>query len=298
MGRAVDKKVLKALLGLASMVELCDPYTGGHLWRVGQFSKLLAAKIGMEADDVFLAAVGGFLHDLGKVGVPDAILRKPDRLTDEEFAIIKAHPVMGGELLVDHPLAELARDAVLHHHERPDGQGYPAGLIAEQCPLVARIVGITDAFDAMTSTRSYRRGMPVEKALSILAEESGHQFDAGLTEAFISLHRVDGALAHVMGHSDHGQKLLTCPGCGPIIAVSRTAVEGSETLCRNCGTLFRLNRRGDGWVPEPIGVAADLGVLRPYPETEVLDEFADAAPRPRSSFFVGRISALMGIGAD
>ena len=252
----------------------------------------------MEADDVFLAAVGGFLHDLGKIGVPDAILRKPDRLTEAEFAVIKAHPVMGGELLVDHPLAELARDAVLHHHERPDGQGYPAGLIGEQSPVIARIVGITDAFDAMTSTRSYRRGMPAEKALSILAEESGRQFDAGLTEAFIALHRTDDVLEHVVGHSDHGQRLVICPGCGPIIAVSRTATEGSDTVCRNCGTLFRLIRQGDSWTPEPIGTAADLGVLRPRPETEVLDEFVDAAPRPRSSFFVGRISALMGIGGD
>ena len=103
---------------------------GGHLWRVGQFSKLLALQAGLSQRDVALCEIGGFLHDLGKIGVPDAILNKPDRLTDAEYDIIKTHPSVGGKLLVTHPLAKLALDAVVGHHERPDGNGYPNALAA------------------------------------------------------------------------------------------------------------------------------------------------------------------------
>jgi hypothetical protein len=184
---------------------------------------------------------------------------------------------------------------VLRHHERPDGAGYPDGLEGDQTPVVARIVGLTDAFDAMTSTRSYRKGMPIEKALSILAEEKGRQFDASLVEAFTALHHTDAALAHVVGHSDHGQRLVTCPGCGPIIAVPRAKGHGSEVFCRNCGGLFRLHRKGDGYEPEGIGHVGATAKLRPAPETEVLDEFADAAPVPKSAFFLGRVSAMIGL---
>ncbi|KAF0111396.1 MAG: metal dependent phosphohydrolase [Rhodospirillaceae bacterium] len=289
----IDKSLLKSLLGLASVVELRDPYTGGHLWRVGQFSKLLAERVGMDAKGIFLAAIGGFLHDLGKIGVPDAILRKPDRLTEQEFAVIRSHPTMGAELLHDHPLAPLVLDAVLHHHERPDGTGYPDGLDGERTTLVAHIVAIADAFDAMTSTRSYRRGMPAEKALTILLEEKGRQFNAVLVDEFVSLHRLDGRLEHVVGHSDHGQPLVDCPNCGPIIVVPRTRGDGDDVFCRNCGGLARLHRKEDGFEAVPLDAVADPGMMRPSPEVDVLDQFIDTVPPARSSFFLGRISTMV-----
>jgi HD-GYP domain-containing protein (c-di-GMP phosphodiesterase class II) len=108
---------------MASLVEACDPYTGGHLWRVSQFSRLLAEGAGLPDSGVARISLSGFLHDVGKIGVPDAILNKPYRLTDEEYEIIKTHPEVGERLSLGHTLAALARSAVLSHHETPDGQG-------------------------------------------------------------------------------------------------------------------------------------------------------------------------------
>jgi HD-GYP domain-containing protein (c-di-GMP phosphodiesterase class II) len=293
MGQGIDKKLLASLMALASVVELRDPYTGGHLWRVGSFSRLLAERIGLGREEIFRTAIGGFLHDLGKVGVADAILRKAGPLTEAEFGVIKAHPAMGAELLRDHPLAEVAHDAVLSHHERPDGGGYPAGRTGDVTPLVARIVGLTDAFDAMTSTRSYRPGMPIERALAILEEEKGRQFDAALVDAFVALGRSGDKLAHIAGHSDRGVKLVTCPNCGPIIAVERDAADGDITACRNCAGLVRLHQADDGFSAELIGFAT-LERLCPVAETAVFDEFLAYAPRATSSFFLGRIGSLVG----
>ncbi|MDR3440915.1 HD domain-containing phosphohydrolase [Telmatospirillum sp.] len=296
MRRAVDKHLLKSLLGLASLVELRDPYTGGHAWRVGQFSKHLALGVGLDRDQVFLAQLGGFLHDLGKVGIPDAVLRKPDRLTEDEFTLIKTHPAIGSDLLADHPLADLARDAVRHHHERPDGRGYPDGLAGEDCPVVARIVGVADAFDAMTSTRSYRRGMPIDRAVGILIAERGRQFDGTMIDGFVSLYQAGDTLGQIVGHSDHGQKLAVCPVCGPVLTVPRDATNGARLFCRNCGGLYRIEREDDEWVVYSIDAVPDPGALRPYPETDVQDEILQAIPPSRHSFFTGRLSALVGAG--
>jgi ribosomal protein S27AE len=228
------EELLKSLYVMASLVEARDPYTGGHLWRVSQFSRVLATSAGLPVRDVARIALGGFLHDLGKIGVPDAILNKTDRLTDEEYAVIKTHPEVGHRLLSGHPLALLANDAVLAHHERPDGLGYPYQLTRDQISIDARIVGIADAFDAMTSTRPYRRGMPVEKALRILEECAGTQFDAVLTHIFTRL-GVEGQLDHIIGHSDLGIPMQDCPECGPIIVVRRDQKAGDRVYCRNCG---------------------------------------------------------------
>lgn len=290
----IDKKLLASLLALASVVELRDPYTGGHLWRVGNFSKLLADQAGLDAEEVFFAAVGGFLHDLGKIGVPDAILRKAGPLSDGEFAVIKVHPTMGAELLRDHPLSKVVIDAVLHHHERSDGRGYPDGLVGDRAPLISRIVGITDAFDAMTSSRSYRPGMPIDRAIAIIREERGRQFDPHFADALCVLYERH-ELEHIVGHSDHGRALATCPNCGPIIAVPRAKDDGDSIYCRNCGGEYRLHHRGEAFDVEPIGSAPDPSVLRPVPESDVFPEFVEAVPRSKSSFFLGRISAIAGL---
>jgi len=218
---------------MASLVEARDPYTGGHLWRVSQFSKTLAAAAGLPLRDIARITVGGFLHDLGKIAIPDAVLRKTDRLTDDEYAIIRTHPEVGYRLLTDHPLAFLVKEAVLSHHERPDGKGYPHQLSQDQLSIDARIVGLTDAFDAMTSTRPYRQGMPLEKALKIIEECSGTQFDAELAKVFVEIGR-NGELDHIIGHSDLGIPMQDCPACGPIIVVKRDQKEGDCVYCRNC----------------------------------------------------------------
>lgn len=237
------EELLKSLYVMASLVEARDPYTGGHLWRVSQFSGLLAHEMGLENKDVARVALGGFLHDLGKIGIPDAILNKTDRLTDDEYEVIKTHPKVGEKVLSGHPLAPLALDAVLSHHERPDGDGYPYRLRGKDISIDARIVGLTDAFDAMTSTRPYRRGMPIDKACEIIEECKGRQFDAELSSVFVRLGR-EGALDHIVGHTDLGIPIQECPECGPIIVIRRDQKTGDHVYCRSCGyktTVIREN---------------------------------------------------------
>ena len=292
MLQTVSKPLLRSLVGLASVIEARDPYTGGHCWRVGQFSMLLAGSLGLDADEVFLAGIGGVLHDVGKVAVPDAILRKPGRLTEEEFSVIRTHPSVGRDLLASHPLADLVLDAVSCHHERPDGLGYPNGLAGDDIELVTRIVGLTDAFDAMTSARPYRTPMAIPVALSILKEEGGRQFDSMLADAFAKLHDPQDRLSHIVGHTDTGRALATCPNCGPIVVLSPFFKDGDIAVCRNCGGKMVMHKQADHYVPELVGVAGSADDLRPRPETESLEFFVNAAPKPRR--FFGNLGTLWG----
>lgn len=270
--------LLKSLYVMASLVEARDPYTGGHLWRVAQFSRLLADAQGLPDTDVARIAVGGFLHDLGKVGVPDAVLNKPDRLTAEEYAIIKTHPEVGNRLLSQHPLAGLARAAVLSHHETPDGKGYPHRLAGADIPMDARIVGIGDAFDAMTSTRPYRRGMPMAKALAIIKDNLGSQFDAVLGGIFLELGEA-GALDAIVGHSQPGIPLQECPLCGPIIVVRQRHRSGDPVFCRNCGAEATVHRSGDQIGIVLTGRKGNVQDLQPDPDMDLIDALVREASR-------------------
>ena len=145
---------------LAQAVELRDQYTGGHTARVTAYSLLLAEELKLSADDMELIRIGTPLHDIGKIGIDDAILRKPDRLTPAEFEIMKTHTVKGAEDPGDGaPTCSRSSRSCARHHERWDGQGYPDGLAGEAISPLARIVAVADAFDAMTSDRPYRKGM-------------------------------------------------------------------------------------------------------------------------------------------
>jgi len=275
---AEKESLLNTLLGLSMIVEARDPYTGGHLWRVSQFSKLIAQQAGLAQRDIALCEVGGFLHDLGKIGVPDAILNKPDKLTDAEYGVMKTHPAVGGRLLANHPLARLALDAVVGHHERPDGLGYPHGLAGTVIPEVARIVGIADAFDAMTSTRAYRKGMPMEKALAIIRSELGKQFDASLGKHFLALDPT-AEITHIVGHSEEGMPLLPCPSCSAPVAIRRAQHEGDHIYCRACGGESRLNKSGDGLRLDMTGQMGDASVLAPDSDPDLIGAMvADLAP--------------------
>lgn len=252
--------LLASLLSMAWFVEARDPYTGGHLWRVSRYARLLAESAGFDNADAARISLGGFLHDLGKVGVPDAILRKPGSLSGDEYAVIKTHPDLGFRMLSGHPLAGLISDAVLLHHERPDGLGYPRGMKGGSIPDMARIVGICDAFDAMTSHRPYRAGMPRDQALAIIREFSGKQFDAHFAAIFLRLGET-GRLDHVLGHSDDGIPLQSCPMCGPTLVLRRDHHAGEHIYCRNCGGEFALESQSEGLVASATGKqgrAADL----------------------------------------
>lgn len=264
------RQLLASLLAMAWFVEARDPYTGGHLWRVSRYARLLAQGAGHRAADVARAELGGFLHDLGKIGVPDAILRKPATLTDDEYAVIRTHPDMGLRMLAGHPLSGLVKDAIHLHHERPDGKGYPLGLGADAIPAIARIVGICDAFDAMTSHRPYRAGMPRDRALRILAEGCDRQFDRRLAERFIALGKA-GILDHVLGHSDAGIPLYECPNCGPTLVLRRGDAPGQHIYCRNCSSEFELISRGEALAVRPTGRTGTARDLEPEPDLELIE---------------------------
>lgn len=250
--RDLREDLMASLLIMAWIVEARDPYTGGHLWRVSRFSRLLAEDGGLPGADVARIAIGGFLHDLGKISTPDHILGKKGSLTEEEYEIIKTHPEVGWRVLSAHPLSILGKTAVLAHHERPDGAGYPHRLSGAAIPIDARIVGVCDAFDAMTSTRPYRPGMPVEKALSIIEENLGKQFDSALGTRFVALGR-SGQLDHIVGHSDQGIPLHTCQVCGPTLVVRRGQKAGEHVYCRSCAGEYMIEGRDGKLAVVPTG---------------------------------------------
>jgi len=265
------KDLLQSLFVMASMVEARDPYTGGHLWRVSQFSGFLARKAGLPNDEVARISVGGFLHDLGKIAIPDNILNKEGPLSDHEYDVMKTHPEVGSRLLSGHPLADLVQSAVLSHRETPIGTGYPHALRDHDIPIDARIVGICDAFDAMTSTRPYRQAMPIAQALNIIQREKGKQFDSQLATLWVSLGE-SGALHHIVGHSESGIPLQPCPICGPTIVITRQHQHGDHVYCRHCGGESELSRCDGAIQIQPTGRQGSPKNLEPEIDTALIKE--------------------------
>ena len=179
--------LFEALKALASAVDAKDRHTARHSRQVTRLALLLADAIGLSSEERYQLELSAWMHDVGKIGVPDSILSKPTALTEDEFAIVTLHPVKGGEIVGD--IVELTRvaDVIRHHHERIDGTGYPDGLKGAALPLASRIILISDAFEAMTADRSYRRGLGREIALRELRDHSGTQFDPELVKVFIRM---------------------------------------------------------------------------------------------------------------
>lgn len=178
---------LQIVQRLGRAAEYKDNETGWHVLRMSHYSQILALAAGygeQQAEDLLHAAP---MHDVGKLGIPDAILQKPGPLDEREWATMRRHPEIGAEILGDHPggLLAMARRIALAHHEKWDGSGYPEGLAGEAIPEEARIVAIADVFDALTSRRPYKPAWPVQKAVDYLREQSGRHFDARLVELFI-----------------------------------------------------------------------------------------------------------------
>jgi HD-GYP domain-containing protein (c-di-GMP phosphodiesterase class II) len=170
---------------LANAIDQKDPYTSGHSERVGFLAWAIGKRMNLSSTQLRELEWGGLLHDIGKIGTPEHVLNKPGALTDEEYAIIKDHPARGHAILA--PVASLTGvlDVVLYHHERPDGKGYPEGLAGDSIPLLARIVHVADTFDALTSTRSYRRAYGHARALEIMLEDTGSMLDVEVMDAFL-----------------------------------------------------------------------------------------------------------------
>ncbi len=173
---------------LALAAELRDDSTGSHIVRVGGYSALLAERLGLSDAEVRTIYYAALLHDVGKIGIPDRILKKRGKLSQEEFEIMKTHTIIGAKILADAEVEvlQIARHIAGCHHERWDGQGYPRGISAHGIPLAARIVALADTFDAITSSRPYRRTRSVEDALGIIEMESGKQFDPAIVAVFLA----------------------------------------------------------------------------------------------------------------
>jgi HD-GYP domain-containing protein (c-di-GMP phosphodiesterase class II) len=173
------------LEGLILAVDAKDRYTRRHSEDVARYAVFLADRLGLEAEFQRSLYRAGRLHDVGKIGIPDGILRKPGPLTEEEYAIVKQHVALGDLIVRDLPDVEIVRAGVRHHHERWDGQGYLHGLAGEDIPLIARILAVGDAFSAMTTTRPYRKALSVDEALTRLEDAAATQLDERLVLAFV-----------------------------------------------------------------------------------------------------------------
>ncbi|HZX03936.1 HD-GYP domain-containing protein [Kribbella sp.] len=190
--RAAQAAAMRAFI---EVIETKDLYTRGHSERVSRGVGMLGRRLQLPADRQQALEHAGLLHDVGKVGVPTSIIRKPGRLDDTEMDAIRLHPARGVELIGNIPFLEEVKSAVLHHHEKYDGSGYPAGLSGTKIPYFARIIGIVDAFDSLTSTRSYRPARSVEQTLAILEQDRLTHFDPALVDAFVHVIRTQGWLA-------------------------------------------------------------------------------------------------------
>ena len=187
----MEEMSLQLMQTLSTTIEAKDEYTRGHSHRVAQYSALIATALGWNSKDIDNLRHAAYLHDLGKIGIPDTILNKPSRLTNEEFSIIKEHTTIGANILKNITLIDHVQEVVKYHHERYDGTGYPDGLKGEQIPVHARIVAIADSYDAMNSRRIYRNELSKDQILKEFRQNKGTQFDPELTDIFLTLLETD-----------------------------------------------------------------------------------------------------------
>ncbi|WP_286677434.1 HD-GYP domain-containing protein, partial [Candidatus Aquicultor secundus] len=184
--RVEEAALLDLVKTLVTAVDAKDEYTGLHSNGVSDMAGKLARQIGLDEEAINRVEVAGMLHDVGKIGMPDSILNKPSRLTDDEMAIIKTHPELSAQIINSTSLKDVV-PAVRSHHERWDGNGYPNGLKGKQIPLEARILAIADTYDAMITDRPYRKGLPVDDAITEIKRSAGTQLDPELVGHFLAL---------------------------------------------------------------------------------------------------------------
>ena len=183
----LEKAYLESIETLRYTVEAKDPYTRGHSDRVSEFSVLIGKYLGVSEEDLKNLQIGGLFHDIGKIGVPDSILLKPGRLSDDEYSEVKNHPTIGVHILSNATIFKEILPIVKHHHERYDGHGYPSRLAGNDIPYLARVTAIADTFDAMTSKRTYRDALPIDVVISEFEKNSGTQFDPEIAEVFLDI---------------------------------------------------------------------------------------------------------------
>lgn len=183
----LERSYMESIQTLRYTVEAKDSYTRGHSDRVSEYSVLIGKYMGLSEDDLNTLRIGGLFHDIGKIGVPDSILLKTAKLTDDEYSEIKNHPTIGAHILSSATIFQNLIPIVKHHHEKYDGTGYPGKLKGEEIPFFARIAAVADTFDAMTSKRSYRDPLPLEVVISEIERCRGTQFDPKIADVFLDI---------------------------------------------------------------------------------------------------------------
>jgi len=186
----LQRAIRQSLLGLANALEAKDPYTRGHSERVGVWSRRLAMALGLPPAEVDTVTQAGLLHDLGKIGVPETVLRKHGALDHAEWALMRNHPLIGAQIVAPFDFFGDGALVIRHHHERWDGSGYPDGLTGTVIPIGARIVAVADVFDALTSDRPYRTALSRDAALAYLSGEAGRTLDADVVAVLLGLVRL------------------------------------------------------------------------------------------------------------
>ncbi len=245
----LERSYRETLIALANAIELRDHYTVGHTWRVTGFALRVARRMGWPQERLDQVEMGGVLHDIGKIAVDDAILRKPGRLTDDEFAIMKIHPERGAQLLQEISHLESVVPYCLYHHERFDGAGYPFGLAGQAIPEEGRLIAVADAFDAMTSHRPYRSALDPDEAARRIAQCSGTQFDPRFADALLECYRAGDLDDVLQEHPDRGRG-LTCPYCSTNIPLAAEVTHNDTVACQVCSCVVRVLLTDD----EPAGV--------------------------------------------
>lgn len=187
----VKTNFLETVSALASAIDAKDRYTGGHTKRVALFSELIAKYLGYTKEQIEDVKMAAILHDIGKIGIDDKVLKKQAPLDKEEWEHMKQHPEMGFRILGHIKSLKYITDGMRYHHERPDGNGYPCGLKGEETPMIARIISVADTFDAMTSTRPYRKGLDYDVAFEEIVKCRGTQFDEIVVDAFVEAFKIE-----------------------------------------------------------------------------------------------------------
>ena len=183
-----DNEIIReSIETFTGFIDAKDPYTNGHSNRVAEYTRMIAQEMGFDGEELDRVYYIALLHDCGKIGVPDNILRKPGKLTDEEFQVIKSHTVRGGEILSSFKSMKNVGEGALYHHERYDGKGYPEGRAGEDIPLIARMICVADSFDAMNSNRVYRKKLTIEDILNEIRKNKGTQFDPKIADVFLDI---------------------------------------------------------------------------------------------------------------
>ena len=228
------------LVAISNAIEMRDHYTAGHTWRVSRLSVEITRNMGLDQEKVTDIEMGGVLHDVGKLAISDNILTKPAALTEEEFITIKEHPQRGAQMLDDVDTLRTVIPCVLYHHEKWDGTGYPFGLKGNGIPIEGRIIAVADVFDAMTSDRSYRKGVDIDVAIQFIKENSGTQFDPSCVAAFIQCHENGLLQSLVQAGVSENNPTVVCPYCSTHFSIPASFELDESIRCHICHRNLRL----------------------------------------------------------